>query len=311
MALIPVGTSVRAESPATSANLGPGYDSLGLALDWTDCSTLTVTEAADRAIVTGEGVAEIPTDAGHLVLQCVREGLTDLGATAPGLLLEACNTIPHGRGLGSSSAAIVAGLLLAWGLARPDQPPNRSWLLRWANKFEGHPDNVAAAVYGGFVIAFGEGDSVRAAIAELHPELGLLVFIPETGLSTGAARGLLPASVSHHDAVSNSSRSALLVHALARQPELLLPATEDRLHQRYRASAMPNSMALLTSLREKGYPAVISGAGSSVLVIEKRTVLQQLVAEEINGFEHRRLRIGRGARLLGGPVVVAPAQRQS
>ncbi len=300
MALLPVGTTVRAESPATSANLGPGYDTLGLALDWTDCSTLTVTDAADRALVSGEGAADIPTDAGHLVLQCARQGLKDLGAAAPGLLLEACNTIPHGRGLGSSSAAIVTGLLLAWGLARPDSPPDRNWLLRWANKFEGHPDNVAAAIHGGFVIAFGEGDGVQVAAGELHPDLGLVVFIPETGLSTGAARGLLPASVSHHDAVTNSGRCALLVHALARQPELLLPATEDRLHQRYRATAMPASADLLNSLRRQGYPAVISGAGSSVLVIGEGHLLQGLAADEIIGFHHRRLRVGRGARLVGG-----------
>ena len=149
--LIP-GSFVTVEVPATSANLGPGFDCFGLALDWRERVNLAVIEQGYQIEVSGEGVAELPRDESHLIIRSALVGLADLGMRAPGLWLGCRNTIPHGRGLGSSSAAIVAGLLAAAGLAQVDV--KRDWLLGHANAIEGHPDNVAAAVYGGFVLAY-------------------------------------------------------------------------------------------------------------------------------------------------------------
>ncbi|HEX7739000.1 MAG TPA: homoserine kinase [Marmoricola sp.] len=257
------------EVPATSANLGPGYDCLGLALELRD--RLTASVAGTLSItVDGEGAEEVPTDESHLVVRAVRAGLEFLGEGLPGLTLHCDNVIPHSRGLGSSSAAIVGGLCLARGLvadgvARMDDDA----LFALANRLEGHPDNVAPATYGGFVVcgqATGGGRTdVWAQRAPIGPEIAAVVFVPADGVATEVARGLLPAEVAHTDAAANTGRAALLVAALAGAPERLLRATEDFLHQRYRASAMPASYALVEDLREAGVPAVISGAGPTVL----------------------------------------------
>ena len=296
---VPRGRRVRVRTPATCANLGAGYDCFGLALDWADETEVVVHDGPDEAHLTGEGVDDIPTDGRNLILRSVRTGLAELGATlSGGLRLVAHNTIPHGRGLGSSSSAIVTGLLIAWQLVHPHRSPDRDWLLRWAGELEGHPDNVAAAIHGGFALAWGAGADVRAISAALHPDLAAVVFIPETPLPTGAARGLLPANVPHADAAANASRAALLVLAIATRPDLLLPATEDWLHQRYRADAMRPSSDLVAALRAAGHPATVSGAGPTVLVLGERSSLAGVEDWQADGFRAVAAGVGSAAQVV-------------
>jgi homoserine kinase len=189
-----------------------------------------------------------------------------LGVGRPGLELQTSNTIPHGRGLGSSGAAIVAGVLAAGALVTQSRP-DRAWALRLASEIEGHPDNVAACLLGGLTVAWSEPDGARAARVEPAPDISAVAFIPESRLATATARGLLPESVPHRDAAWSAGRAALLVEAFSRRPDLLLPATEDRLHQQYRAQAMADSAALLRRLRAAGVAAVVSGAGPTILAL--------------------------------------------
>ena len=210
-----------------------------------------------------------------------------------GLRLSCHNTIPHGRGLGSSSAAIVSGLIAAAGLA--GQPPDPDWLLQHATAIEGHPDNVAAAIYGGFVLAYESRGTVSVARGRIDPSIGAAAFIPQHSIETKAARGLLPETVPHVDAAANSGRAALLVHALAGDPERLYDATRDWLHQGYRESAMPRSYELVKSLRGQGFAAVISGAGPSVLVLGRHEDLVVLDDQRAAGFALRRSGIGAAA----------------
>ncbi len=293
--LLGAGRTVTVEVPATSANLGPGFDCFGLALDWRERVTLTVLDHGYQIEVSGEGADAIPRDESHLIVRSVLVGLADLGFHAPGLALSCHNTIPHGRGLGSSSAAIVAGLLAAAGLAGAD--PDPTWLLRHANAIEGHPDNVAAAIYGGFVLAYEGRDGVSVVQSRVSPAIGAAVFIPEWSIETKAARRLLPETVSHVDAAANSGRAALLVHALAGDPCRLYDATHDWLHQSYREPAMPRSYELMKTLRNKGYAAVISGAGPTVLVLGDSAELADLAGIAADGFALHHRMIGLGAAL--------------
>ncbi len=285
------------EVPATSANLGPGFDCFGLALDWRERVNLAVIEQGYQIEVSGEGAAGLPRDESHLIIRSALVGLADLGMRAPGLWLGCRNTIPHGRGLGSSSAAIVAGLLAAAGLAQVDV--KRDWLLGHANAIEGHPDNVAAAVYGGFVLAYESRTGIKVAQGQVHPSVGAALFIPQTSLATEAARDLLPETVPHIDAAANSGRSALLVHAMASEPELLYDATHDWLHQGYRGVAMPRSYELMKSLRGQGFAAMISGAGPSVLVLGRELDLAALQDQQVAGFSVRLSSIGSAASIPG------------
>jgi homoserine kinase len=290
------GRSVMVEVPATSANVGPGFDCFGLALDWRERVNLAVIEEGFRIEVSGEGAAELPRDESHLIIRAALIGLADLGVSAPGLWLGCRNTIPHARGLGSSSAAIVAGLLAASGLAQVQVTPD--WLLRHANAIEGHPDNVAAAIYGGFVLAYQGRAGVRAAQGHVDASIGAALFIPETSVATKVARGLLPETVPHVDAVANSGRAALLVHALAAEPDLLYDATCDWLHQGYRETAMPRSFELMKLLRGQGFAAMISGAGPSVLVLGRDADLVALQDQQAAGFRLRLSGIGSAAAIL-------------
>lgn len=291
-----LGRRVTVAVPATSANLGPGFDSLGLALGWYETITLEVTASGYVADVSGEGAAALPRDERHLVLASALRACAMLDVTAPGLRLSADNTIPHGRGLGSSSAAIVSGLLAATALAGAEI--DRPGIARLANEIEGHPDNVAAAVHGGAVVAYVTPDGLRVTSLTVHEGIKAVVFVPDTPVSTSTARGLLPVQVPHADAAANAGRAALLVAALAGQPELLFDATEDRLHQGYRSGAMPESYALLESLRNKGKAAVISGAGPTILVLGPDAELAALEAESAVGFRAIRLDVGAGARVV-------------
>jgi homoserine kinase len=264
------GTPVRVRVPATSANLGPGFDALGLALGLYDEVVAQIapagTGAGVRVTVSGEGAGELATDASHLVARCLLATLDRLGAHPTGVTLHCRNAIPQARGLGSSSAAIVAGILAARALVAdgPDRLPDPA-VLRLASEIEGHPDNVAPCLLGGLTIAWLEPDGARAA--RLDPAGGVrpVLLVPEERGLTAAARAALPAAVPHRDAAFNAGRAALLVHALTRAPELLLAATEDRLHQPYRAAGMPGTAALVDGLRRAGIPAVVSGAGPTVL----------------------------------------------
>jgi homoserine kinase len=294
--LLAPGRSVAVEVPATSANLGPGFDCFGLALEWRERINLAVIEQGYQIDISGEGAAELPRDESHLIIRSALVGLADLGVRAPGLWLGCRNTIPHGRGLGSSSAAIVAGLVAAAGLAEVQVKPE--WLLGHANAIEGHPDNVAAAIYGGFVLAYEGRTGVTVARGRVHPAIGAALFIPETSLATEAARGLLPEAVPHVDAAANSGRAALLVHAMASDPELLYDATCDWLHQGYREAAMPRSFELMKSLRGQGFAAMISGAGPSVLVLGVRPELPVLQDQRTIGFSARLSDIGSAASII-------------
>jgi len=288
----PPAQSVTVQVPATSANLGPGFDCLGLALNWRDSVIIEAAEDGFLAQVSGEGAGGVPTDRSHLVISSALAGLEDLGIVMPGLRVRSSNTIPHGRGLGSSSAAIVAGLAGAAALAGHRLDP--TWLLGHAVRIEGHPDNVAPAVLGGFVLAYGQDSAVRAVRLPLAADVAGVAYIPSLPVATSTARGLLPASVPHVDAAANAARAALLVHALGTDPGLLYEATEDRLHQPYRARAMPASDALLTRLRGEGYAAVISGSGPTVLVLGRSADLDRLAGQERPGFAVRRVCPGAG-----------------
>jgi len=289
------GTRVVVEAPATSANLGPGFDCFGLALDWRESLELQVVESGVRVDVTGEGSDVLPRDETHLVVRCVAEGLDDLGVRAPGLALRSHNTIPHGRGLGSSSAAIVAGLVAARALAGVE--PDHAWVLRHATRIEGHPDNVAAAIHGGFVLAYGHGEHLAVVRGRVHPDLRTAVAVGEVPVETRAARRLLPSTVPHADAAADAGRAALLVHAIAQEPHLLHAGTQDWLHQRYREPAMPEAYALMARLRSAGFAAAISGAGPSVVVLGTEAALAGLQAAE-PGTRFRGLGIGGPARAL-------------
>jgi homoserine kinase len=293
---LPVGRTVTVEVPATSANLGPGFDCFGLALDWRETVRLEVVEGEFVADVTGEGAGQVPTGASHLIIASTLQGLAALGVSAPGLRVVCHNTIPHGRGLGSSSAAIVSGLIGAAALARVGVDPR--WLLAHAGAIEGHPDNVAAAIYGGFVLAYVGASGVDVACGRVRDDVGVVIFVPETPVHTKLARGLLPTSVSHADAAADAGRAALFVHAMATEPGLLLEATRDWLHQDYRRPAMEASYALLTRLRERGFAAVISGAGPAVLVLGLAAELGALVSTSEPGFRIRKAGPGPGGQVV-------------
>lgn len=261
-------TPVTVRTPATSANLGPGFDAVGLALDWYDEVTARVADGGLHLDVAGEGADDLPRDRHHLVVQAMAAGFAALGVRPPGLVVRCHNAIPHARGLGSSSSAVAAGLLLARALV-PGGGGHLadSALLDLASRLEGHPDNVAACLLGGLTVAWREADGARAAHLQPHPELAPTVFVPPARALTAHAREALPQRVPHADAAFTAGRAALLVHALTERPELLFAATEDRLHQPYRAHAMPRSAELVARLRAVGVAAVVSGAGPTVLAL--------------------------------------------
>lgn len=262
------GRTVRVKVPATSANLGPGFDSLGLALALHDEVTVTLLDSGNsKAEITGEGADAIPRDETNLVARGVAAVFDAAGMSSPAVHIQASNQVPFGRGLGSSASAIVAGVVAGAELVASEAAISREEQLRLATDLEGHPDNVAAALFGGLTIAWQSNAGVRCTSLSVHPQIAPLVLVPETTSLTAHLRELTPATVPHADAVFNSARAALLVAALTQDPSLLLDATADRIHQNYRASAMPETAELVARLRADGYAAVVSGAGPSVLVL--------------------------------------------
>lgn len=293
--------SVRVSVPATSANLGPGFDCLGLALSLRDELTAEVVEGSLRVTVEGEGAAEVSRDSSHLVVRAMHAAFEAMGVAAPAVHLACRNAIPHGRGLGSSSAAIVGGLALARALvAGGTLLLDDDAVFRLAADLEGHPDNVAPAFYGGFVISGREGDRWFAARSGVDPRVSAVVLVPPTPLSTSVARRLLPASVSHDDAAANAGRTALLVAALSGQPEHLLAATRDFVHQHYREPAMPETLGLVRALRHEGVPAVVSGAGPSVLAFcAGEGEAEAIRAQAPEGWDARHLTVEQRGVLVG------------
>lgn len=257
--------------PATSANLGPGFDALGLALALHDhCAAMVTEDPGVLVTIDGEGASTLPTDERHLVARAMAQAWQAMGIEPPGVVIRCDNAIPQGRGLGSSAAAIVAGILLARGLVDDGEAllPEGE-ILGLATRMEGHPDNVAATLLGGFTTAWIDSDDAHASAVTrtVHGTIRPVIFVPPTPMSTKEARGLLDDSVARSDAVFNLGRTALLAHAMGSEPALLFPATEDRLHQDARATAYPTTHALVHALRERSIAAVVSGAGPTVLAL--------------------------------------------
>lgn len=277
---MPTPSTVHVRVPATSANLGPGFDSAGLALDLHDDVVVRTTSGGIEVVVEGEGAGRLPLDERHLVVRALRAAFDRLGGQPAGLSLHCTNRIPQSRGLGSSSAAIVAGVLGARALVDGgEELLDAQGALGLADELEGHPDNVAACLHGGVTFAWSTPDGPRVVRLDAHRDLAPVAFVPSTTSSTAQVRGLLPATVPYADAVLNASRAALLPLALSVDPALLLPATEDRLHQGYRAPAMPATASLVEQLRAAGVPAVVSGAGPTVLALTTSRTRDDVAAE--------------------------------
>ncbi len=264
-------TPVTVRVPATSANLGAGFDCLGLALEIYDGYAAQVLDEPGLDVeVAGEGANTVGKDEKNLVISSMNAAFDHMGGRPRGLALRALNAIPHGRGLGSSSSAIIGGLFLARSLViSGSERLNDNDLLALATEIEGHPDNVAAALHGGATIAWVEDGSGKAISIPVDMRIMAIAFIPSDSgeVATKKARALLPETIPHIDAAVNISRSTLMVEALARKPELLFAGTEDRIHQFYRQGQMPKSYELMTTLREAGVPAFISGSGPTVLAL--------------------------------------------
>ncbi len=306
----------RVRVPATSANLGPGFDALGVALGLYDdvAAALQPPAAGVHVDVTGQGAASVPRDGSHLVVRMIRQACGELGGDpSSGVRLVSTNRVPHSRGLGSSAAAIVAGLALGHLLCRPGKDLDLDWLADRSSRLEGHPDNASAAVFGGVVLAFSPpapDDGVPPATLvdrlPVHPDIGFVALVPDHEVATSGARQVLPDEVSRADAVQQAIRSALLVRALTAAPDRLLLATEDFLHQRYRATLMPESWRLVSALRERGLPAVVSGAGPTVLVLGPAGVLEGLddpsLRPALAGFVPVALPVGHGVEVVASGV---------
>lgn len=299
--ILPVGRSVTVEVPASSANLGPGFDALGVALGLYDTITVTTIASGLELEVSGEGAGQVPEDASHLVAKAVEAGLRAGGTGAPGVRITCTNAIPHSRGLGSSASAAVGGLVAANGLM--GQVLTDEHLVQLASEFEGHPDNAAASVLGGVVVSWTERSATavtyRAVRMEVDPTIVATVLVPSETSSTAQTRGLLPETVPHEDAAFNASRAALMSVALAAHPEFLLAATEDRLHQSYRAPALVGTTEWIARLRGRGLAATVSGAGPTVLVLGTTPLPTDLRADaEAQGWQVLDLEIAEGARVL-------------
>jgi homoserine kinase len=308
---LPAGLMATAVVSASSANLGPGFDSIGLALSLCDEIVVETTDSGLVVVVDGEGADQLPRGPEHLVVRAVQHGLQAAGVSAGGLVVCCHNVIPHSRGLGSSAAAVVGGLAAANGLvAQTDSTPlSESQLIQLSSEFEGHPDNAAAAVLGGAVVSWidrsGDRPGYSAVPLRLHPDIRLFLAIPEERSLTAETRVLLPAQVSHQEARFNVSRAALLVVALTERPDLLMAATEDALHQPQRASVMPASAEYMRLLRRCGVSATFSGAGPSLIALTTAAELPREALEygPANGFSITEMTAGDGVRWSPGVTV--------
>lgn len=281
------GARVCVEVPASSANLGPGFDSIGMAIDRWDTVEVEIGGDGLHIECEGEGAEAVPRDRTHLVYRSMTVLWHSLGyATPPGLTMHCHNVIPHSRGLGSSAAAIVAGVAAAAAVVgvEVDSAEGRQLIGDIAGDLEGHPDNSSACLYGGLTVSWAAdaGQGWRTARLTPHPEVCAIAFVPSGLLATDEARAALPTQVAHGDAARNSGRAGLLVHALTQDPTYLLPATREWLHQEQRRAAYPASMAAVDELRAAGHAATVSGAGPTVLVLTT-TDQRAAVLERMNG----------------------------
>jgi homoserine kinase len=304
-----IGRKVTVKVPATSANLGPGFDTLGMALSYYDELEVEAVAGSGATVeVHGEGQGDVPTDESNLVVKSIIYTFNKFNQPVPAFKLKAHNIIPHGRGMGSSGAAVVSGIVAAQGLLSGIVEMTPDDLLEIATELEGHPDNVAPALFGGLTIAWEDESGPHHKKLFVHRGVAPLELVPSFKMSTELARSLQPESVPHNDAVFNVSRSALLIAALTQSPELLLAATEDRLHQDYRAAAMPETDALVRLMRENGHAAVVSGAGPSVLVLAsdpvERLEAVKLAAENYPNWKPLLLAVD----FKGATVVVHPSE---
>ncbi len=271
---------------ASSANLGTGFDAIGVALDWYDEATLLPGGDQVKINLLGEGAATLPRDETNLLVQALRRGVAEFGGQLGGFELTCRNQIPQQRGLGSSAGAIVAGLALGWAVSRGPEL-ELAPLFELAAEIEGHPDNVGAAAVGGAVLSW-QPASGPAELLQLPLAAGIdfTVFVPQQFTSTQHARAVLPTQVPHRDAVRQANRSALLVAALTMRPDLLPIATRDLLHQPFRRELMPESMQLIDQLQSLDVAAALSGAGPSVLA------LGPCPKQQFPGFVAHELRLG-------------------
>jgi len=310
----PICNSVHVRVPATSANLGSGFDTVGLALDYHDELTFTLNDDPNdgiaHVIIHGEGADTLPRDETHLVVSTFRRACATFGLGRLGFTLEATNNIPQARGMGSSAEAIVAGIAAAAAFAQTGDL-NRPAIFDMAAQIEGHPDNVAPAVFGGLTVSWdfetaeGVGSVAVPGGEPLHggfhavnypvdPSITAAVFVPDYELSTEKARQALPRELPYKDAVYNVSRVGLLPAAMnpvvlaqaaqAKSNALLFTATQDKLHQPYRGALMPPSTELIALFRSKGYAAAVSGAGPCVLVLHygnAREAIDQIASEQL------------------------------
>ena len=288
--------AVAVKVAATSANLGPGFDTFGLALQMYDTVRFEPNNSGRIVVaVSGQGAGEVPNNEKHLVARALLRGFQVLGVNHNGFVLHCENNIFHGRGLGSSAAATVAGLSLANNAVSPEKRLTKSELLQLAVEFEGHPDNAAPAIFGGATISWhSDAGPFESVSLVLNPNLVASVLVPTSRLETVRARGVLPAQVPHEDAVFNASRAALLTLALTTDLSLLYTATQDLLHQNYRSAVMPDSWLVLNALREQQLATTISGAGPTILVLFDKAdqdqvayKIQQVVQEVKTGSEWR------------------------
>ena len=273
--------------PASSANLGPGFDSIGCALGvWDTCRARVTSTPGLSVTVAGEGAGSVPLDATHLVHRAMVVAWGELGVEPPaGLALDCTNQVPHGRGMGSSATAIVTGIVAAQALAdvsagATGDAVDLTFANSLASRLEGHPDNASASVYGGFTLSWSDDEQASTTTVHLpvHPDVVPVVFAPDVQLSTAKARSVLPQQVRLADAAANSARSALLAHAIGFAPQHLLAATKEWLHQEARRPSYAASMSLVDRLRSRGHAAVISGAGPSVLVLARREHVEEVRA---------------------------------
>ncbi|MGO1385003.1 MAG: homoserine kinase [Arachnia sp.] len=295
-------TTLKVRVPGTTANLGSGFDCVGMALSFDDELELELVE--DPRIlsieVRGEGAGNVPVDDSHLVVSSLLAGLAAWGGERPGMKLRCHNRIPHSRGLGSSASAIVAGLAFAWGVSHPGDPLDRAELTRISSALEGHPDNAGAAVWGGGTLAWFENDTVRLVQLDVPAVISTRVWVPQFEVGTASARSVLPELVPRSEAVAQAIASAALPLALERRHDLLLASTADRLHQSYRAGLMQSSYDLMTTLRSRGVPAAISGAGPTVIAVGTAEQLSRSDGVGADGFERHDLALGSGVELNQG-----------
>lgn len=300
---IPVGRTASVKVPGSSANLGPGFDTLGLAVGLYDHVTVEVIDSGLIVEVSGEGADEVPLDERHLVVRAIREALKAADVSVRGLKVTCQNNIPQSRGLGSSASAAVAGVAAANGLA--GKTLSQQQMVQLASTFEGHPDNAAASILGGAVVSWTnisvDGKTAPqyfAAPLSVHADIKVTALVPDSHASTEAVRRVLPSDISHLDARFNVSRTALMTVALQDNPDLLWEGTRDRMHQNYRAEVLPITAEWVNRLRNLGYPAFLSGAGPTIMVLSTEPVDRDLLDEAQ----------GRGIRVLemdvAGPVEV-------